>query len=205
MNGKTPELITESVETVWKKYGKRVLKALFRYPDGSEKDFYLWNSVGGVGEGVTDASVVFPITENGEVIYAEQFRHGSNCFIMEFPGGHPEQGESPEDAARRELTEETGYEAKTIIPIGEIWIDPPSNGAKVIGFLALGCTKVKELNLDSTEQITIQCMKVSKWFTYISSPSIRRPDAKCAAISLAALRHLPLNLRQKSAMALGLG
>ena len=70
--------------------------------------------------------VIVPVTSEGEVLIIRQFRPAVNSYVMEFPAGLNDKGESLEDAARRELIEETGYSAKEMIFLAE---GPISSGA----------------------------------------------------------------------------
>jgi len=54
-----------------------------------------------------------------EMLMVRQFRPARDAETLEFPAGGIEAGESPEDAARRELLEETGCTAKEWIPLGQ--------------------------------------------------------------------------------------
>ncbi len=53
---------------------------------------------------------IVALTETGDIVLIEQFRHGSERIELEIPSGIIEEGEKPADAALRELLEETGYE-----------------------------------------------------------------------------------------------
>jgi ADP-ribose diphosphatase len=55
------------------------------------------------------SSVVLPITPDGDIVLVRQYRYAVGAFLWEVPAGHIEAGELPEEAARRELVEETGY------------------------------------------------------------------------------------------------
>ena len=50
---------------------------------------------------------VFALTEEGQVVMVKQYRHGIREISIELPGGVIDEGETPEEAARRELMEET--------------------------------------------------------------------------------------------------
>ena len=65
---------------------------------------------------------ILPITDNGEIVLIEQFRVPTQSRVIEIPAGlvgdEPEfEGESLAECASRELTEETGYQAKLITPL----------------------------------------------------------------------------------------
>ena len=59
----------------------------------------------------SDYVTVLAVTPSGGVLLVRQFRPAVEEHTLELPSGHVETGESPEEAARRELLEETGYAA----------------------------------------------------------------------------------------------
>lgn len=61
-----------------------------------------------------DFVVIVAVDARGRLLLVRQFRPVVNRFTLELPAGHVEPGESPEEAARKELCEETGYEADTL-------------------------------------------------------------------------------------------
>jgi ADP-ribose pyrophosphatase len=65
------------------------------------------------------AAAVVPVFEDGRVLLLRQFRYGPGLTFVEVPAGKMDhEGEDPADVARRELEEETGYTAATLIPLG---------------------------------------------------------------------------------------
>lgn len=67
-------------------------------------------------------AIVVAVRRGGnEVLVISNYRHQAGSELMEFPGGKIEENEKPEDAARRELYEETGHEADTLIALGSYW------------------------------------------------------------------------------------
>ncbi|MCB2186691.1 MAG: NUDIX hydrolase [Deltaproteobacteria bacterium] len=63
-------------------------------------------------------------TPEGRVVLIRQFRHGSGARALEIPGGMVDPGETPAQAARRELREETGFEAGELVFLGKVNPNP---------------------------------------------------------------------------------
>ena len=59
-------------------------------------------------------ATVVPITAGGDVVLVRQWRQPLGAFTLELPSGGVDAGEEPEQAARRELFEETGYRAERL-------------------------------------------------------------------------------------------
>jgi ADP-ribose pyrophosphatase len=73
-----------------------------RLPDGGIKDpYYVIER--------PDAAIIFPLTADSEVVLVRQYRPPLDMMELGLPAGLVEEGERPEEAARRELSEETGY------------------------------------------------------------------------------------------------
>ncbi len=101
-----------------------------------------------------DTVVIFPILPDGKILLVEQEQPGKDPFIGT-PGGRVDLGEDILEAAKRELLEETGYEAKKFIlwdaqqPVSKIeW--------SVYTFVAKGLKKVADMNLDAGEKIELK-------------------------------------------------
>ena len=69
-------------------------------------------------------AVVVPIKDDGKVILVNQFRYTFQKTLIELPAGKLDKGEDPLVCATRELEEETGYKAKEIKKLGEIYTAP---------------------------------------------------------------------------------
>lgn len=86
-----------------------------------------------------DWAIVIPVIESPkgkQFVMVWQWRHGAKSLSLEFPGGVFEPGENPEEAAARELQEETGYIAGKIKKIGEFNPNPAIMSNRVHFFLA---------------------------------------------------------------------
>ena len=91
----------------------RVVHDRIELPDGNLSMRELVEHPGGV--------CVAAVNEHGEFLIVEQFRYAFKTEILEFPAGKLEPGEDPLEAAKRELIEETGYEADAMLSLGEVW------------------------------------------------------------------------------------
>lgn len=58
---------------------------------------------------------VIAITDESRFVLEKQYRHGLGKTCYEIPAGVIEEGESPLEAAKRELQEETGYSEGTVV------------------------------------------------------------------------------------------
>ncbi|MFP4009488.1 MAG: NUDIX hydrolase [Spirulinaceae cyanobacterium] len=65
-----------------------------------------------------DYAVVVAVTDTQEVLLVRQYRPAVERYTLELPSGHVEGGEDPKYTARRELYEETGYEAHSLDFLG---------------------------------------------------------------------------------------
>ncbi len=118
----------------------------FKFPDGSiQTREYLDKK---------KASVVVPITDEGNVVFVVQpIALSEEGSLIEFPAGYWELNENGLEAGKRELSEETGYVPEQIIYLGNHYQDPGSIRQKVEIYLALGCKKLNEQQLDKGEFI----------------------------------------------------
>jgi ADP-ribose pyrophosphatase len=83
--------------------------------DGKSHDFDIVEAPDGVA--------VLALTPDGELVMVQQYRHGVRGVTLEFPGGLLDD-DRPEEAAVRELREETGYEADSVELLGTLDLNP---------------------------------------------------------------------------------
>ena len=69
-------------------------------------------------------AVVVPVKDDGKIILVKQFRYPLQKTLIELPAGKLDKSEDPLVCATRELEEETGYTAKEIKKLGEIYTAP---------------------------------------------------------------------------------
>lgn len=96
-----------------------------------------------------DCACVLPLFQN-RVVAINQYRHAINQWRLELPTGAFEDGEMPEEAARRELLEETGCVAGELISLGECYIKPGTNTGKAYMYLAK-CAEARKPQPDAAE------------------------------------------------------
>ncbi|QLC33077.1 NUDIX hydrolase [Halarchaeum sp. CBA1220] len=118
-------------------------------PDGTESDFDYLDEAPSV--------VVLPLTPQGDVVVIEEWRQAVKRVNRGLPAGGVEDADADlADAAHRELTEETGYEAERVKKLASF---EPTNGvanAHHHYFVAYGCTPSGEQELDFNESIRVE-------------------------------------------------
>ena len=115
-----------------------------------------WEYAARVGD--TGAVVIVAVDADDQVILVEQERLPIGRRSLEVPAGlvgDDAAGESVEDAARRELEEETGYRAATIERLGEFFSSPGMTSERFTLVRATGLTRVGEGGGDDREDITV--------------------------------------------------
>jgi ADP-ribose pyrophosphatase len=103
-----------------------------------------------------DYAVVVAVTADRQVLTVRQYKHGAAQVVRELPAGYIEAGEEPLLCARRELREETGYEAAQIKPLGVMYASPSASSHHAHLFLATGLRKVGQQQLDAHENIAVE-------------------------------------------------
>jgi ADP-ribose pyrophosphatase len=101
-------------------------------------------------------SVTIVPVDGEEIVLVSQTRRGAGKRILELPAGTMEPGESPAEAARRELAEECGLAAATWRELGSFWAAPAYSTEFVHVFEAAELSVVPSLHLDEDEDIEVE-------------------------------------------------
>ena len=101
---------------------------------------------------------VIALTEDGKFVMVRQYRHGLGTISTELCAGVVEEGEIPIDAAKRELSEETGYTGGEWELQCVISGNPSTTNNLSYCFLAKGVKQTEQQHLDATEDIEVLVM-----------------------------------------------
>lgn len=109
-----------------------------------------------------DWSCILCRTPEGQFVLVEQFRHGIRKSSLELPSGMIEPEETPLEAARRELREETGYEAERWRLVGRCAPEPSKHTNYAYIFFADGAVRTGDPALDESEDLAVRLVDASE-------------------------------------------
>lgn len=130
---------------------------------------------------------VAAVDEAGVVTLVRQYRYPFAAHLLELPAGKLEPGEDPLEAARRELSEETGLEADTWTELGALYTSPGFSTETLYLYLATGLHR-GQAHPDSNELLDVVTMPLGELLRRIDAGEVR--DAKTVAGALRAERAL---------------
>ena len=124
----------------------RVARLRFDGPDGAEIVRDVIEHPG--------AAVILPLLDDGRVVLIRNVRRTVGKVLWELPAGTLDPGEAPEACAARELEEETGYRAGSIVPLTEFFASPGILNERMYGYLAVDLEQTSQA-LDHDEEIEV--------------------------------------------------
>ncbi len=149
------------------------------YPDGRQIEFEVIRHPGAV--------TILPVDEDDQIWFVRQYRHPAGQLLLELPAGTLEAGEPPEDTAKRELQEEIGMAAETLIPLGGFYMAPGYSTEFMHCYLASGLT-ASALEQDEAEYIRLERYSIEEAYRMFTDGEII--DGKTLAVLAMARPHL---------------
>lgn len=115
---------------------------------GKSGDFYVIE--------IQDWVNVFAFTSDDEIVLIEQYRHGTDEVTLEVPGGAIDGGETPLQAAARELREETGFTCDSWELVGCVEPNPAIQNNRCWTIVGHGAKKTDSTDPDEHEEIEVR-------------------------------------------------
>jgi len=94
---------------------------------------------------------IVPVTKAGQIVFVRQYRVGIDAPTLEVPGGIIDEGQTPAEAALRELREETGYGGGKLVSLGATRPNPALQDNWHHMFLLVGAERLGDPHFDHGE------------------------------------------------------
>jgi 8-oxo-dGTP pyrophosphatase MutT (NUDIX family) len=114
-------------------------------------------------------AAVVCVTHDGQLVLSEQYRHGVRKVTLELPAGVIETEEAPLEGARRELLEETGYEADEWQHLLTVHPEPSRHAHTAHFFVARGARRTSAQALDTTENVSVRTLPLADMDAILSA------------------------------------
>ena len=133
----------------------------------------------------SDSVCMVPLDADGNVLLVRQYRKPTESALLEVPAGGIEDGETPEQAAMRELQEEVSHVAGILTPLAGFWLAPGWCDEYMYTFLATDL-RPSDLEQDFDEMVETRRVPLGETLELIEKGEIQ--DAKSIAALLQAMR-----------------
>jgi ADP-ribose pyrophosphatase len=151
-------------------------------PDGRVVEDYPWIRT-------RDFAIVVAITPQQQVVLERSYKHGPRRVAVALPAGYTEEGEMPIDTARRELQEETAYEADDWRSLGSFTVDGNYGVCVEHAFLALNARRMEGASATPTgdlEDIEVFTVSLREALAMLASGDVAQLSS-ASALALAGL------------------
>lgn len=178
--GKTPSswIVDNTEEIADCRVFRVVRQKSRREDDGRQSDWFVIDT--------NDFVNVVAITDTDELVLVRQFRHGSETFSLELPGGMVDEGEDPLLAGVRELREETGFVGEDAKIFASCAPNPAIMNNHCHYVIVRSARQIAEIDWDEHEEMEVITMPLSE-----VKAACRRGEIQ-HSLTLAALMHLSL-------------
>jgi len=123
--------------------------------------------------------VLLPFLDDGRVVLIRNERVSVRRPLIELAAGTMTVGEPPIECARRELIEETGYEASRLEPLTEFFVGPGMTNERMHAYVARGLRHVGQ-KLEDDERIDVLIHTLDECLAMVKDGRIE--DAKSVAV-----------------------
>src|SRR4030042_4604485 len=169
-------------EILWKKISeliakighRKIISRTFQLPNGTGQKMY---DVVDDGE----SACVVALTKDKKVVLAEQYRPGPEKALLEIPGGAIDKEESPEEAIKRELLEETGYTGGFHY-LGRTYRSAYSTGVKHF-FTAENCEKISEPTPSPDEVVRVKTISLNDFLKLVNKGDMTDLDGALLGVA----------------------
>lgn len=148
-------------------------------PDGRVLHDFNWIAM-------REFAIVVPLTDDHQTILARSYKHGPRAISLSLPAGYLEDGEPPLTAAKRELLEETGYEAPEWLSLGRYVVDGNYGSGAMHAFVARGSRRVREPDSGDHEEQELLVMPFADAIARLRAGEVAQLST-AAALGLAAI------------------
>lgn len=148
-------------------------------PDGRVLRDFNWISM-------REFAIVVALTDDRSTILVRSYKHGPRVTSLSLPAGYLEDGEEPLVGAKRELLEETGYDAEEWVPLGRYVVDGNYGYGAMHAFIAKGAHRVGQPESGDHEEQELLAMSFSEAIAKLRAGEVAQLST-AAALGLAAL------------------
>ncbi|MFY8275280.1 ADP compounds hydrolase NudE [Pseudoalteromonas sp. SSDWG2] len=170
-----PEILNNQVTAQSRLFTVEALD--LRFSNGEQRQY---ERIRGGGRG---AVMIVPVTENDELILVREYCAGTHNYQLGFPKGLIDPGETPEQAANRELKEEVGLGAKTMSCLKQVSLAPSYFNAQMHILTATNLYP-EVLAGDEPEPLEVVYWPKSQWQQLLSEPDFTEARSVAALLLL---------------------
>lgn len=138
---------------------------------------------------------IVALNNKGEILLVRQYRTALERVTVEIPAGKIDLGESPEDAARRELSEETGYSAKKCERLGTFATAAGYSDELIHLFMATDL-KAGKPHLDEDEFVSAEWVPLQVLINSVLDARIEDSKTAIAALLMDSLQHILVDINR---------